>query len=104
MTTSRINQRTVIIALSYAQRQHPHYALVLTARHAVSKGFDDARGPRARAQEVSAIAAMTASVQERAFVIIFGLPLFCTRERGTDLRVVVFERIDLYMGKHVRFI
>ncbi len=59
------------------------------------------------AQEVLAIATTTMmSIQEHAFVIVFGSPLFCTGEGCTDLPIdviVIFERIALQMGKFMRF-
>ncbi len=53
-------------------------------------------------QEDLSIAATMANTQERAFVVIFGLPLFCAGERGTDLHVIVIsEEIAPYMGKYI---
>ncbi len=42
-----------------------------------------------RAREVPAIAATMVNEQERAFVVVFGSPLFSTRERCVVLRVIV---------------
>ncbi len=51
---------------------------------------------------VPAITSTMASVREHTFVI-FSSSLFCTGECRVDLRIVILEGIDSYLGKYMRF-
>ncbi len=57
-------------------------------RHALSKGSNDVRGPHVCLRG-SDYRSDNANVQEHAFVVIFGSPLFCTRDHCEDLRMVI---------------
>ncbi len=42
---------------------------------------------------------MTVNTQKRTFIVIFGSPLFCARERCADLRVIIVIVVVVFEGQ-----